>query len=197
MRLLAISLARLTVLTPPAEFNPKNSVSIPEFTRAMVERYGLLKFPKTVEDYDLSKGVVFGLGKVNNINIESIILYHCGLVIDTRSSTKDCEAVLGDLTAWVQELFGIEYSPISEPRKFFLSELSFYSDLKLLSPDIAERIMKKIHTLRDGLAGDVKRMTNFRPAYRLRVGDYRVLFDIDGRRIIIYRVRHRREAYRP
>ena len=34
--------------------------------------------------------------------------------------------------------------------------------------------------------------------YRLRVGDYRVLFTIDDDRKIVtrYRVRHRREAYR-
>jgi mRNA interferase RelE/StbE len=40
-------------------------------------------------------------------------------------------------------------------------------------------------------------LTNHRPEYRLRVGDYRVLFEIDGRdRVIGYRIMHRREAYR-
>jgi mRNA interferase RelE/StbE len=35
------------------------------------------------------------------------------------------------------------------------------------------------------------------PEYRLRVGDYRVLFEIENKlRIVVYRVRHRREAYR-
>jgi mRNA-degrading endonuclease RelE of RelBE toxin-antitoxin system len=33
--------------------------------------------------------------------------------------------------------------------------------------------------------------------YRLRVGDYRVLFGIEQTsRVIVHRVRHRREAYR-
>ena len=37
-----------------------------------------------------------------------------------------------------------------------------------------------------------------RNSYRLRVGDYRILFTIDDARkiVTIYRVRHRREAYR-
>jgi len=48
----------------------------------------------------------------------------------------------------------------------------------------------------DCVAGDVKRLTNFTPEYRLRVGDYRVLFEIEDGTIIVYRVRHRREAYR-
>ena len=43
---------------------------------------------------------------------------------------------------------------------------------------------------------NVKRLTNFEPAYRLRIGDYRVLFDIDGETILIGRVLHRRESYR-
>jgi mRNA interferase RelE/StbE len=35
-------------------------------------------------------------------------------------------------------------------------------------------------------------------AYRLRVGDYRVLYTIDDRirRVVIYRIAHRRESYR-
>lgn len=46
------------------------------------------------------------------------------------------------------------------------------------------------------LRGDVKHLTNFTPEYRMRVGAYRVLFEVDGRTIIVYRIRHRREAYR-
>lgn len=35
-------------------------------------------------------------------------------------------------------------------------------------------------------------------AYRMRVGDYRILYEIDDtvQEIIIYRVRHRRDVYR-
>ncbi|MCL5773652.1 MAG: type II toxin-antitoxin system RelE/ParE family toxin [Firmicutes bacterium] len=32
-------------------------------------------------------------------------------------------------------------------------------------------------------------------SYRFRAGDYRIIFDIDGRRIIILHVGHRREIY--
>lgn len=68
-------------------------------------------------------------------------------------------------------------------------------DLKGVGPDAAHRILRKIETMQDDLAGDVRRLTSFTPEYRLRVGDYRVLFEIEGERIIIYRVRHRRVAY--
>jgi len=48
----------------------------------------------------------------------------------------------------------------------------------------------------EDLTGDVKQLTNFTPEYRLRVGSYRVLFEIQDNTIVVYGVRHRREAYR-
>ena len=59
----------------------------------------------------------------------------------------------------------------------------------------AQRIITKIEALQHDLAGDVKRLTNFSTEYRLRVGNYRVLFELNANRVIIYRVRHRKEAY--
>lgn len=69
-------------------------------------------------------------------------------------------------------------------------------DLKALGSENLQRVLEKIDALTDDLAGDVKRLTDYTPEFRLRVGDYRVLFQIDGSAIIIYRVVHRREAYR-
>jgi mRNA interferase RelE/StbE len=69
-------------------------------------------------------------------------------------------------------------------------------DLQDLSLENRRRIAGKIAALENDLSGDVKRLTSFTPEYRLRVGDYRVLFEIEGQRVIIYRVVHRREAYR-
>jgi mRNA interferase RelE/StbE len=47
----------------------------------------------------------------------------------------------------------------------------------------------------NNLAGDVKRLTDFTPEYRSRVGDYRVPFEIEGDRVVIYRIKHRSRAY--
>lgn len=70
-------------------------------------------------------------------------------------------------------------------------------DLRKLPREQATRIADALEVLADGLRGDIKRLTNFTPEYRLRVGEYRVLFEIRERnRIVVYRVRHRREAYR-
>jgi mRNA interferase RelE/StbE len=42
---------------------------------------------------------------------------------------------------------------------------------------------------------NIKKLTNFEPAYRLRIGDYRVLFDVEENIIIIGRILHRKESY--
>ena len=50
--------------------------------------------------------------------------------------------------------------------------------------------------MKEDLARDVKRLTNFTPEFRFRVGEYRVLFEVEGNKVLIYRVRHRKDAYR-
>ena len=70
-------------------------------------------------------------------------------------------------------------------------------DLRGVQKQDASRITDALDRLRTDLSGDVKRLTNFTPEYRLRVGRFRVLFEIeDETRIVVYRVVHRREAYR-
>ena len=69
-------------------------------------------------------------------------------------------------------------------------------DLERLDATLRTRIVAKVEIMADGLRGDVMRLTNFTPEYRLRVGDYRVLFEIEGPKIVIYKVRHRSKTYR-
>ena len=69
-------------------------------------------------------------------------------------------------------------------------------DLAKLPEAERRRVVARIEGLQDNLAGDVKKLTNFTPEYRLRVGDYRALFEIEGTNVVVYRVLHRRDVYR-
>ena len=69
-------------------------------------------------------------------------------------------------------------------------------DCKSIDKKILKSIFSKIELLSNDLQGDVKKLTNFTPEYRLRAGDYRVLFETEKDEIIIYRVMHRKEVYR-
>lgn len=68
-------------------------------------------------------------------------------------------------------------------------------DLKLLPMTAKRRILARIEALRDDLNGDVKKLTNFTPEFRLRVGDYRVLFEVEEAKVVVYRVVQRKDAY--
>jgi mRNA interferase RelE/StbE len=67
-----------------------------------------------------------------------------------------------------------------------------------LSADIHRRISKAILTLESEPRPVGSRKLEAGRGFRLRVGDYRVLYtvDDDNQRVIIYSVAHRREAYR-
>jgi len=43
---------------------------------------------------------------------------------------------------------------------------------------------------------NIKKLTNFEPAYRFRVGVYRVLFDVSENTIEIGRILHRKDSYK-
>jgi mRNA interferase RelE/StbE len=69
-------------------------------------------------------------------------------------------------------------------------------DLASIPKSDAQKIADAIYSLENGLAGNIKKLTNDSPEYRLRVGDWRVLFEVLKNKIIIYRIRHRKEVYR-
>lgn len=59
-----------------------------------------------------------------------------------------------------------------------------------------KRIFDKIELLSDNLQGDVKHLTDFAPEYRLRVGDYRVLFEVEHNAVVVYKIKHRKNVYK-
>ena len=70
-------------------------------------------------------------------------------------------------------------------------------DIARLSSRMQLEIIKDIEAMSDDLTGDVKRLTNFTPEYRLRVGDYRVIMDIEHNelQILVLKIGHRKNIY--
>lgn len=69
-------------------------------------------------------------------------------------------------------------------------------DLSKIDKQEAKKIFLKIENLEDfPKVANLKKLTHFTPPYRLRVGDYRVLFDRVDNVITVYRVRHRKDVY--
>jgi len=72
---------------------------------------------------------------------------------------------------------------------------SALEDLRSIPKREADQILRKIVRLESGLHGNVKRLQNADVAFRLRMGDYRVLFDVVGDKILIQSVGHRKDVY--
>jgi len=73
---------------------------------------------------------------------------------------------------------------------------SAIKDLKSISEPYKSKLHAKILELQKfPNLQNIKKLTNFEPAYRLRVGNYRVLFDVVEDTIIIGRVLHRQNSY--
>ena len=73
-----------------------------------------------------------------------------------------------------------------------------YKDLEAIPTDYAHLIGKHIDSLESNPRPTDSRKLKGNAGYSLRVRTYRVLFDIDDKAkvVTIYRIKHRREAYR-
>jgi mRNA interferase RelE/StbE len=72
-------------------------------------------------------------------------------------------------------------------------------DLRILPRSTVARVIKQIDTLRDNpISRYSVKLTGSKGLYRIRVGDYRVVYgvDQDAKQVTIHYVRHRRDVYR-
>ena len=68
--------------------------------------------------------------------------------------------------------------------------------LRTLPSELRREIGHKLFLLEDDLGGNVKKLKGSRNEYRLRIGDYRALFELEGRTITVYAVGPRKDIYR-
>lgn len=69
-------------------------------------------------------------------------------------------------------------------------------DFKKISEPFKTQIKKAVWNLMEyPNVSNIKKLVNHEPIYRLRVGNYRVLFDIEDGVIVVSKIKHRRESY--
>ena len=70
-------------------------------------------------------------------------------------------------------------------------------DLENLSPEVKTRIITKLKEyLLNPFDYSTKLSDTKLGTYRFRIGEYRVIFDLDGTTLIILRIGHRKEIYK-
>ncbi len=76
---------------------------------------------------------------------------------------------------------------------------SVEKDLRRLPGKLVARIIRRIEELKlDPFPRQAVKLSGTERLYRIRVGDYRIIYEVDTevKRIVIHYVRHRREVYR-
>ncbi len=71
-------------------------------------------------------------------------------------------------------------------------------DLNKLETKIGSRILEKLEQLTENPRPRNGKKLKGEVSYRLRVGDYRIIYEVDDRntQVIVYRIRHRKEVYK-
>jgi len=74
---------------------------------------------------------------------------------------------------------------------------SAIKDLEKIHPSIKQRIVLALFSLENfPNVPNLKRLVNFDYAYRMRVGDYRILFDNMDNTIFVARIVNRKDSYK-
>jgi mRNA interferase RelE/StbE len=85
-------------------------------------------------------------------------------------------------------------------REYFVSfRRSAEKDLRKLDTKLQNRVLRAVEPLAQNPRPDgCRKLQGSEDAYRIRVGDYRVIYTVDDAVLIVAveRVRHRREVYR-
>ena len=84
-------------------------------------------------------------------------------------------------------------------RYYVFLERKASKHLEKLSEDVRNRIIEALHTLRDegfSLRLDIKKLRGYKKHYRIRIGKYRILFELrPERKIVVYAILPRKAAY--
>ena len=70
-------------------------------------------------------------------------------------------------------------------------------DVRALESSVRSRIGKTLLRFREDPLKHAEKITDSKlGSYRFRIGDYRVIFDLEGDDVVILRIGHRRDIYR-
>jgi hypothetical protein len=127
MEVVSILVARAIFMFELDSLNPVGRKTPAENHQLLQTRYGFVNYPKSAADVTADKGAEFFSGRMGDIAIEKVTLFHNGIVVDTRSSTENSESVLLDILDQAQQILA---SKVIVTRKQFVSQFSFKSAMR-------------------------------------------------------------------
>jgi len=144
MQLSSVVLARALAFVETFDLDPKGATFYPELITALVQRYQFQKSPKTFDEVDETKGIVFAEGKVGKIVIQKFTIFNSLLALETRSNTSDSRLAIEDILMWAKERFGLQPRPDAIRHWAYVSNLTFTTEVPILSSSPLENLARKI-----------------------------------------------------
>lgn len=128
MKFSAMELSRVLAFVDLNDLAPYGSVSLAKITPKIVERLEFSLFPKTLEQFDESKGIVFEDGLWNGIPIQQMTIYNNGIMMDTRKGTDVSLRVVNEIFDWAVIEFGLVIPEYGIHTTRYLNKFTFFSD---------------------------------------------------------------------
>lgn len=137
MRKAAVILARAIGFVETADLLSGTKQSIPDAVALIAEHYSFEKFPQTREERTSKEGLLFydGFSKLGPIN--KLTIFNNGIVLDTNIDTSTSLAMIEEMLEWGRTELHLNYHPGMLKRTGYLSDLSFFSDPRILTPHVA------------------------------------------------------------
>jgi hypothetical protein len=136
MKFLSVLNARSVWLFDTADLNPRGKHIFPANVEWLKENYGFVKLPANIGDVDKNGGLLFQSGSFQTktgdlVSITEMAIYNDGIIVNSRSSTKDTDEFLEDALTRLAKEFDLPYSPEMIRVKQYLSELRFQLEYPL------------------------------------------------------------------
>lgn len=82
------------------------------------------------------------IGKVGSVTIDALILFNNGIQLDTHAGTTESRRILEEMLEWSQKL-GLSYTPGVTKRWAYVSALTFFSDVSILSTPPLDKLAER------------------------------------------------------
>lgn len=143
MKSVTVLLARAVAFFDLSDLTPRGGLHFLDVGHELISRYGFQKSPQTLEDWKNDKGAEFLAGKAGTHVISKLLMWQTGITLETNTSTEVSKQILEEILGWGKEKLGITYSPDMLKHWAYISDLSFYSDVELLSSPPVSRLAEK------------------------------------------------------
>jgi hypothetical protein len=125
-------MARFFALFETIELNPGGRLFMPDLTEKLAKECRFVKYPQKPEEFLVDNGITFETGTFKGQNIDKLIIFPGGIVLDTRDNTDASERILIQLLEWGASEFGLAYRPEMLKRRVYVGSLIVSSEMPLL-----------------------------------------------------------------